>query len=690
MIMVDQMRFPCFGYGEDHGFVDPLKQIFGFQGSAHDSNEFKRFFPGLWALRDNAVVLRNHRAASSACVPSRTVVFSGQYGTVTKATQTDGVFKNGAAPRFPWLDLDAFPTLGDWMQASGYTSHYFGKWHISGEATTDLKDYGFSDWELSYPDPHGTLPNNLGHYRDHQFKDLVTSFLRRQGLGLPYNIGHAAHNVAEASVQKHDDSKVEEPKDPADPWFAVASFTNPHDIGSYPGLPRTVYNDYVEGAPFTLAVPPKGAKGNLPTAGTMTLDLNPLGFPQNNAEVPPTWNEALDNKPGCQLDYAYKMGLALMAKAGCSAALDNEELQTKQEQLDHAVEVTLASSVLGLPLTLTANPELACRAFIQYYGYAMHQVDQHIDSVLRALDESGQADNTIVIFTPDHGEYAGAHHMMTEKWHSSYEEFVHVPMVVRFPKSIHLVPGGTRQVDDPTSHVDILPTVLGLAGVDATQRRETQKALHETHAKSYLPVGADLSRLLLNEAKTITDPVTGSEREGVLFMTHDTITEPLAGDPGATTDITDEEQELTSYDVYLAVVERLRAGGPRFPDEVEKLASGSVRQPCLVHSVVSQDRWKLVRYFAPSETTPMVDDQHELYDLNTDPTEQYNLLVFDASFPTPVELDGLPEDQRHPGLQIDTKARELMTLLTRLEDQMLTEPGVATKPSKPSKPSKPG
>ena len=87
MIMVDQMRFPRFSYGPDGGFAHPLKQIFGFQGSAFDDNSFKKFFPGLWALRDNAVVLRNHRVASSACVPSRTAIFSGQYGTVTKATQ---------------------------------------------------------------------------------------------------------------------------------------------------------------------------------------------------------------------------------------------------------------------------------------------------------------------------------------------------------------------------------------------------------------------------------------------------------------------------------------------------------------------------------------------------------------------------------------------------------------------------
>lgn len=81
MIMVDQMRYPCFGYGKDGGFLDPIKRILGFQDGIEDDNKFREFFPGFSALADNAVVFNNHKAASSACVPSRTALFTGQYGT---------------------------------------------------------------------------------------------------------------------------------------------------------------------------------------------------------------------------------------------------------------------------------------------------------------------------------------------------------------------------------------------------------------------------------------------------------------------------------------------------------------------------------------------------------------------------------------------------------------------------------
>ncbi len=678
MIMVDQMRFPRFGYGEDHGFVDPLKRILGFQDNAHDSNEFRKFFPGFSALANNAVVLNNHKTASAACVPSRTVLFTGQYGTRTGALQTDGVFKDGASPKFPWLPVGTFPTMGHWMRENGYTTHYFGKWHISGEETTDLEDYGFSDWELSQPDPHGTLPNNLGYYRDYQFEDVVTSFLRRQGLGVPYNIAHAKANVQEA--QGEEPMKVsEEPT----PWFAVSSFTNPHDIGSYPGLPSTVSDARVAGAPYTLAVPPQGAKGALPKSGTMVIELNRLGFPQNNANVPPTWNEDLNNnnKPSCQFDYAYKMGLTLASKAGRlvseKAAAEADERIGPDAQFKIAVEATLAHNKIGLPFALTEDPELASRSFMQYYGYVMHEVDQHISAVLKALDESGQADNTIVIFCPDHGEYGASHHMMMEKWHSAYEELVHVPMVVRFPLALHQVPGGLKQVSDVTSHVDLLPTILGFSGVNSEHQTAIKDALENqmqedavtnkfTHVLD--PVGVDLSQFVLGKEsiiKATSDTKDVRERDGVLFISHDTITEPFLGEQLVAKTPVDLDRPPTQYEVYNAAVDQLIEGGLQ-------LAPGPVLQPNNVHCVIHKDNWKLVRYFEPSlknSTDYTQNNQFELYDLNTDPNEQCNLVHFKVAVPTAIAADRIPASLQ--GVNIQAQADKLMGLLEQLESEML-------------------
>ena len=80
------------------------------------------------------------------------------------------------------VDSDGTPTAGDWFRALGYTTHYFGKWHVSEPPNHTLQEYGFGDWELSWPEPHGASINNLGTYRDYQFADLACSFLRGRAL----------------------------------------------------------------------------------------------------------------------------------------------------------------------------------------------------------------------------------------------------------------------------------------------------------------------------------------------------------------------------------------------------------------------------------------------------------------------------------------------------------------------------
>ena len=82
-----------------------------------------------------------------------------------------------------------------------------------------------------------------------------------------------------------------------------------------------------------------------------------------------------------------------------------------------------------------------------------------------------------MVFSSDHGDLQGAHNGMHEKWHVAYEEALHVPFVVSSP----LLPGGARELDVPTSHADLIPTLLGLAGIDPdealrqAERRTTRR-----------------------------------------------------------------------------------------------------------------------------------------------------------------------------------------------------------------------
>ena len=639
LLTVDQLMFPRFAYGPEGGFVPGIKDIIGFIDAGGDDNPYRKFFPGFTALRKHAAIFRNHSIAASACTPSRAAIYTGQYGTRTGVTQTDGLFKSGDAAAFPWLAPDGIPTIGHWFQRAGYHTHYFGKWHVSNPPEHSLKRYGFDDWELSYPEPHGASINNLGAFRDIGFADLACDFLRRMALGQPYNRALAEQGYAAP--------RASGPSTTPQPWLAVASFTNPHDIATYPLLPRMLDPDSHKVGP--LLVPSQTARSATPVSGTLSFPLNPLDFPQDNAHLPPNVHDPLVNKPSCHRDYAYKMGLALAAKTGLA-------LHQAKEGID-PVAVTLNS---GIPFQLTVAPDLSTLRFNQYYAWLIHLVDGHLARVLRTLDESGLRDNTLVVFLSDHGEYAGAHGYMMEKWHTAYQEALHVPLVVQFPpKSPY---ARTRHIDALTSHVDVLPTLLGLAGIP-----QEEVAAIRTDLRLHRPVppfaGADLSPLARGESDTVLEP-DGTPRAGVLFITDDEITEPLprTGDPH-------QLHDEAVYSVFVRSVEALREGTTR-AGKVPDLAPGSVCQPNHVRCVRTP-RWKLSRTFDPSGEHA---DQWELYDLHADPLELENLLVFDQPFPTVVP--NLPKGVTHA--EVETAARATHALLGKYEARMLSPwPGPA-------------
>jgi len=102
------------------------------------------------------------------------------------------------------------------------------------------------------------------------------------------------------------------------------------------------------------------------------------------------------------------------------------------------------------------KPHLA--EFQRVYQAMTAALDEQMGRLLAALDESGLRDDTIVVFTSDHGEMFGAQGRVFKL--TFYEESARVPLVVRWPGRI---PAGATS-DCCISAVDLMPTLLGLAG----------------------------------------------------------------------------------------------------------------------------------------------------------------------------------------------------------------------------------
>lgn len=355
MIMVDQLRYPGPRTG-DAGFALGIEQVLSFV-QAVTYTQYAKFFPGFLKLREYAVVFTDHTIAESACIPSRASIMTGQYGPRTGVTQTDGMFKSGDARNFPWLSESGTPTIGDWFRQLGYSTHYFGKWHVSDPPEHTLQGFGFDDWELSWPEPHGALSNNLGAYRDFQFAALAETFLLERGLGYPY-----ARAVSHQSIK--DPTSSGNPPPPK-PFFAVCSFTNPHDIAVYPTLLRTLPGQYNEsqqqwvpdlgrGPGNSVPIPTAGQMSMPPQQGTFQFVLNPRGLPQDCVTASATQAEDLhaNNKPSAQHDYSVKLGLGLAAKTGlllgpALAQRNSDEPLSQQQAFEAAVKATL--DLVGIP-----------------------------------------------------------------------------------------------------------------------------------------------------------------------------------------------------------------------------------------------------------------------------------------------------------------------------------------------------
>ena len=80
--------------------------------------EFRRTqLPARERLRARSLEFHRHYAASTACIPSRASLFTGQYPSLHGVSQTDGTAKRATDPAISWLDPSSVPTLGDWFRA---------------------------------------------------------------------------------------------------------------------------------------------------------------------------------------------------------------------------------------------------------------------------------------------------------------------------------------------------------------------------------------------------------------------------------------------------------------------------------------------------------------------------------------------------------------------------------------------
>ena len=244
---------------------------------------------------------------------------------------------------------------------------------------------------------------------------------------------------------------------------------------------------------------------------------------------------------------------------------------------------------------------------VNYYLNCILDVDRHIGAVLDELEASGQADNTIVIFTADHGEQGGAHHLR-QKGSVAFQESVNVPLVIADPRH----PGANRS-DAVGSHLDLVPTILAFAGLSDDERRKRYPLLK----------GHDLSGVVRDPASVGPRGSSATPGKGSL-MTYDMI---------ATVDAEWFTRNATKvFDAAAAAAgQEFHHGMDSFKVLVNEIGVPDLEKREMFRGVFD-GRYKLVRYFGmgnynlPTSVQQLLaDNDVALYDLQSDPEEMDNL-----------------------------------------------------------------
>jgi arylsulfatase A-like enzyme len=111
------------------------------------------------------------------------------------------------------------------------------------------------------------------------------------------------------------------------------------------------------------------------------------------------------------------------------------------------------------------SPEQIRRSRQGYYGSVSH-VDEQVGRILEALEKRGLLDETLILFTSDHGDMTGDHNLWRKSY--AYESSSHIPMLMRWPTGLISAKRGAA-MSQPVELRDVLPTFLDAAGTEPSR-----------------------------------------------------------------------------------------------------------------------------------------------------------------------------------------------------------------------------
>jgi arylsulfatase A-like enzyme len=356
--------------------------------------------PNIDALAKQGMLFRSSFCTNSICGPSRAVILTGKH------SHKNGFMANGN--RFDG-DQMTFPKL---LQKAGYRTALIGKWHLKSTPQ------GFDYWDI--------LPGQGAYYNP----EFINAEGRRRVEGYCTDI---VTDLAIAWLETQ--AKSDQPfllmcqhKAPHRNWMPPLRYLNLYDQVSLPE-PATLFDDYRDNASAA-----RDQEMEIDRHMNLVYDL----FVDPDSE----W----DPKAG---------------KSNDGSGFRNLKQMTEQQRATW--QAAFAEENATFRAAKLSGKELVRWKYQRYmknYLRTVKGVDDSVGRMMAYLEESGLADNTVVVYSSDQGFFLGDHGWYDKRW--MYEESLAMPLIVKWP--------GVTQPGSVDHHLvqnlDYAETFLAMAGAE--------------------------------------------------------------------------------------------------------------------------------------------------------------------------------------------------------------------------------
>ncbi len=353
--------------------------------------------PNLDRLAKQGAYFKNAYTPCAVCCPARSSILTGHTVENTGMRTNDKGYYNEEE------GLMTMPTFDEILTKNGYHCEYYGKWHSQTSHTA------------IYKNPKQTSKNGKSVFahggQNHVYIDYINENYPKQELKKGEHYDKFTQrpyrpDPMDILYGKENEDLTEEQKKASQPNFhGELLVPKEHSFTAFQAKETIEAIERLKDSVFSIT-----CSFHFPHAPLIPPEPYYSMYPANEMVPPVSINDDMENSP-------YKT----------------------------------ANGRMGLPVF--SDPDKIKYMISNYYGL-VKEIDDWVGEILATLDKNGLADNTLVIFTSDHGEMLGSHGLREKN--IFYEESAHIPLMIRFPGEIDK----KVEVDGYVSLIDLFPSIL--------------------------------------------------------------------------------------------------------------------------------------------------------------------------------------------------------------------------------------